>query len=108
MQRAETRPFVSAKGVLGAPSLDQFMGPPGTSWLDRVYQTLSSGTQSVEPGRAGLTQPTVIPGWSATPKIAPVGGALFSRKLDQAMTQPVSPGRLHNGVRLNVPPTNFP
>ena len=49
-----------------------------------------------------------MPGSSANPKIAPAGGTFFSRKLTQLMTQPVSPKRLHNGVRLNVPPTSLP
>ncbi len=42
------------------------------------------------------------------PKIAPVGGTLFSRKLTQLITQPVSPGEAHTGVDLNVPPTRLP
>ena len=62
----------------------------------------------VEPGSAGLTQPTVMPGWSAMPNIAPSGGTFFSRKLIQLITQPVSPARLHSGVFLNVPPTSLP
>src|SRR6478672_12568309 len=105
---AETRPSVWTYGVDGAPSLDQLTGPPGTGCEERVYQTLSSGTQPSAPGRAGLTQPTVIPGWSATPNNAPTGGTLFSRKLVQLITQPVCPSRLHSGVFLKVPPTKFP
>ena len=60
------------------------------------------------PGRAGLTQATVMPGLSAIPKIAPAGGTFFSRKLVQAMTQPVSPGFEQSGVFLKLPPTSLP
>ena len=49
-----------------------------------------------------------MPGRSANPNVAPAGGTFLSRKLTQLITQPVSPGRLHSGVLVKVPPTSLP
>src|SRR3954471_1191174 len=71
-------------------------------------QAESSGAGPSPPSRAGLVQPTVIPGPAARPKIAPSGGGASARNDTQVITHPVSPRCEQSGVFLKVPPTSLP